>query len=51
MLALIRRYRELILVAALLLVPLGVYVAHAKAPVEPGTEEVTAVVTATFAIS
>ena len=34
MLALIRRYRELILVAALLLVPLGVYVAHAKAPVE-----------------
>jgi rod shape-determining protein MreC len=34
LLALIRRYRELILVAALLLVPLGVYVAHAKAPVE-----------------
>ncbi|HSM94179.1 MAG TPA: rod shape-determining protein MreC, partial [Anaeromyxobacteraceae bacterium] len=34
MLALIRRYRELILVAALLLVPLGVYVAHAKAPGE-----------------
>lgn len=34
MLALIQRYRELILVAALLLVPLGVYVAHAKAPVE-----------------
>ncbi|HSN13215.1 MAG TPA: rod shape-determining protein MreC [Anaeromyxobacteraceae bacterium] len=32
MLALIRRYRELILVAALLLVPLGVYVAQAKAP-------------------
>ena len=34
MLALIRRYRELILVAALLIVPLGVYVAHAKAPGE-----------------
>jgi rod shape-determining protein MreC len=34
LLALIRRYRELILVAALLLVPLGVYVAHAKAPGE-----------------
>jgi rod shape-determining protein MreC len=34
LLALIRRYRELILAAALLLVPLGVYVAHAKAPVE-----------------
>jgi rod shape-determining protein MreC len=34
LLALIRRYRELILVAALLLVPLGVYVAHAKVPVE-----------------
>lgn len=34
MLALIRRYRELILVAALLVVPLGVYVAHAKAPGE-----------------
>lgn len=34
MLALIRRYRELILVAALLLVPLGVFVAHAKAPAE-----------------
>jgi rod shape-determining protein MreC len=34
LLALIRRYHELILVAALLLVPLGVYVAHAKAPGE-----------------
>jgi rod shape-determining protein MreC len=34
LLALIRRYRELILVAALLVVPLGVYVAHAKAPGE-----------------
>lgn len=34
MLALIRRYRELILVVALLLVPLGVYVAYAKAPGE-----------------
>jgi len=34
LLALIRRYRELILAAALLLVPLAVYVAHAKAPVE-----------------
>lgn len=34
MLALIRRFRELILVAALLLVSLGVYVAHAKVPSE-----------------
>jgi rod shape-determining protein MreC len=34
LLALIRRHRELILVAALLLVPLGVYVAYAKAPDE-----------------
>jgi rod shape-determining protein MreC len=34
LLALIRRHRELILVAALLLVPLGVYVAHAKSPGE-----------------
>jgi rod shape-determining protein MreC len=34
LLALIRRYRELILVAALLLVPLGVYVAYAKSPDE-----------------
>jgi rod shape-determining protein MreC len=34
LLALIRRYRELILVAALLLIPLGVYLAHAKVPGE-----------------
>jgi len=34
LLALIRRYRELILVAALLLIPLGVYLAHAKDPGE-----------------
>jgi rod shape-determining protein MreC len=34
LLALIRRYRELILVAALLIVPLALYVAHAKAPGE-----------------
>ncbi len=34
MFALLKRYRELILVAALLLVPLGVFFAHAKAPSE-----------------
>lgn len=34
MFALIKRYRELILVAVLLVVPLGVYFAHAKAPAE-----------------
>lgn len=34
MLALIKRYRELILVALLLLVPLGVFFAHAKKPGE-----------------
>jgi len=33
-LALLKRYRELILVAVLLLVPLGVFFAHAKRPVE-----------------
>ena len=32
MFALLKRYRELILVAVLLLVPLGVFFAHAKAP-------------------
>jgi rod shape-determining protein MreC len=32
--ALLKRYRELILVAVLLLVPLGVFFAHAKAPSE-----------------
>jgi len=32
--ALLKRYRELILVAVLLLVPLGVFFAHAKAPAE-----------------
>jgi rod shape-determining protein MreC len=32
--ALLKRYRELILVAVLLLVPLGVFFAHAKAPTE-----------------
>lgn len=34
MLALLKRYRELILVAVLLLVPLGVFFAHAKQPPE-----------------
>lgn len=34
MFALLKRYRELILVAVLLLVPLGVFFAHAKAPGE-----------------
>ncbi len=34
MFALIKRYRELILVAVLLLVPLGVFFAHAKQPAE-----------------
>lgn len=34
MLGLIKRYRELILVAVLLLVPLGVFFAHAKKPTE-----------------
>ncbi len=34
MLALLRRYRELILVAVLLLVPLGIFFAHAKHPAE-----------------
>ncbi len=34
MLALLKRYRELILVAVLLLVPLGVFFAHAKRPGE-----------------
>ncbi|MGC3997240.1 MAG: rod shape-determining protein MreC [Anaeromyxobacter sp.] len=34
MLSLLKRYRELILVAVLLLVPLGVYFAHAKRPSE-----------------
>lgn len=34
MFALIQRYRELILVAVLLLVPLGVFFAHAKRPAE-----------------
>ncbi len=34
MLALLKRYRELILVAVLLLVPLGVFFAHAKRPTE-----------------
>ncbi len=34
MLALLKRYRELILVAVLLLVPLGVFFAHAKRPSE-----------------
>ncbi len=34
MFALLKRYRELILVAVLLLVPLGVFFAHAKAPTE-----------------
>ncbi len=34
MFALLKRYRELILVAVLLLVPLGVFFAHAKAPSE-----------------
>lgn len=34
MLALLKRYRELLLVAALLLVPLGVFFAHAKKPPE-----------------
>ncbi|BDG01759.1 rod shape-determining protein MreC [Anaeromyxobacter oryzae] len=34
MLALLKRYRELILVAVLLLVPLGVFFAHAKKPSE-----------------
>ncbi len=34
MFALLKRYRELILVAVLLLVPLGVFFAHAKAPAE-----------------
>lgn len=34
MIALLRRYRELILVAVLLLVPLGVFFAHAKRPSE-----------------
>jgi rod shape-determining protein MreC len=33
-LALLKRYRELLLVAALLLVPLGVFFAHAKNPVD-----------------
>jgi rod shape-determining protein MreC len=33
-LALLKRYRELILVAVLLLVPLGVFLAHAKRPAE-----------------
>jgi rod shape-determining protein MreC len=33
-LALLKRYRELLLVAALLLVPLGVFFAHAKSPPE-----------------
>ena len=34
MLALLKRYRELVLVAVLLLVPLGVFFAHAKRPGE-----------------
>ncbi len=34
MFALLKRYRELILVAVLLVVPLGVFFAHAKAPGE-----------------
>lgn len=34
MLALLKRYRELILVAVLLIVPLGVFFAHAKKPTE-----------------
>ncbi len=34
MLSLLKRYRELILVAVLLLVPLGVFFAHAKTPTE-----------------
>lgn len=34
MLALLKRYRELILVAVLLVVPLGVFFAHAKQPAE-----------------
>lgn len=34
MLALLKRYRELLLVAALLLIPLGVFFAHAKSPAE-----------------
>ena len=34
MLALLRRYRELILVAVLLVVPLGIFFAHARHPAE-----------------